>query len=368
MRDNFENHRLRTLLWIVKQLEERPMSLKELNLRWTRDVSLSGGLDIERRTFFNYIRAIDDLLHITIECERSGSYRYRIVEKERSSLRQWMQKNFEQQLALERGFDLGDRIIMEEAPRGQKHLEMLICAMTNNMKVHIRYADFNSDDEEIFDGAPYALKLYQQRWYVVIKDDEDEQLYVLSLDRILEMEVLGQQFQMDPSFDAREFFKHSFGVRVIPDEEPREVLLKVKAAQVPYMRSLPLHPSQVELEYHPGEYSIFQLTVVPTIELTMKLLSMGLLVEVLAPQDLREAIANEAMNLYQVYHGESKKEIAKFRAELYVCLKDMRSDDTGELSLTEDEAYAYAYSVSDSAIENDMQFNTPQGLAELWTM
>lgn len=31
----FENHRLRTLIWIVRKLQRRPMSLLELNELWT---------------------------------------------------------------------------------------------------------------------------------------------------------------------------------------------------------------------------------------------------------------------------------------------------------------------------------------------
>lgn len=76
MRHNFENHRLRTLFWIVRELDKHPMSLRELNDKWMMDVDLSGGEEIERRTFSNYINAIWDLFRLEIQCERKNNYRY----------------------------------------------------------------------------------------------------------------------------------------------------------------------------------------------------------------------------------------------------------------------------------------------------
>lgn len=299
MRDNFENHRLRTLLWIVEQLEVRPMSLAELNERWKRDVGLSKGSEIERRTFLNYIHAIEDMLHIYIECDRKDHYRYSIVDRDRSGLTKWMQKNFEQQMALERGFELGDRIMMEETPAGLEYLMRLIEAMKNNQKVVVRIKEFFDDEICDYLGAPYLLRNYQQRWYVVLRDDEIGYC-VLPLDRIVSMETLEEPFKMDKAFCARDFFKYSFGIRVV-DEPPSQIRLKVKDVQCGYLRTLPLHHSQRVVETHKN-YSVFELTVVPTVELTMKILSMGNLVEVLAPQTFRDLIVEEAENLYKVYH------------------------------------------------------------------
>lgn len=299
MKSEFENHRLRSMLWIIRELEKRPMSLSELNRRWVMDEGLSGGEEIERRTFCNYIHGIADLWGMDIECDRKNKYRYKIVNRKDTSLSDWMMANFEQQLALERGFNLHNRILVEEAPRGQKNLRILIDAMKTNCMVRFSFKDFNVDEPFEVVGAPYALKMYQQRWYVVIKDEYG--LTPFSLDRIHELELTDESFEMDPEFDAKDYFKYSFGVRTIEGEQPSRVLLKVNRAQCDYMRYLPLHHSQKELERH-QDFSIFELTVVPTIELTMKLMSMGELVEVLEPADLRETMIEESEYLFQVYH------------------------------------------------------------------
>lgn len=94
--------------------------------------------------------------------------------------------------------------------------------------------------------------------------------------------------------------RYSFGTRTFWEHEPEVVRIKVCAGQVPYMRTLPQHHSQKEVETH-TDYSVFEMLLVPTIELTMKLLSMGSLVEVLAPASLRKTMAEEAAELYRVY-------------------------------------------------------------------
>ena len=82
MRDTKENHRLRALLWIVRLLEKHgALTLKEINEYWCADESLSDGVPIERRTFYNYKNAIADLLKIMIECDQRDENRYKIVAR-----------------------------------------------------------------------------------------------------------------------------------------------------------------------------------------------------------------------------------------------------------------------------------------------
>lgn len=129
-------------------------------------------------------------------------------------------------------------------------------------------------------------------------------MHVYSLDRIVQLELTRETFVMDPLFDAQEYFRYAFGVRVEKDNEPQTVRLKVAAVQRQYFRTLPLHHSQREVETA-DEYSIFELNVALTIELTMQILYYGSLVEVLQPQVLREVVADEASRLYDVYADEN---------------------------------------------------------------
>lgn len=298
-KSGFENHRLRTLIWIVRKLQRGPKSLRELNELWVDDESLSGGNEIERRTFNNYVRAIWDLFHIDIECQLHNDYRYKIVSAEVSPVTSHLMDNFEQMTALGNSRNLEDRVVVDKAPCGAEFLEKIMEAMEKSRKITIDFHNFNTEEGFSITGAPYCVKLYQQRWYVVIRED-DNYIDTYSLDRITNLEIKKEKFVIDPKFNAEEFFRYSFGVRVNLEEEPSLIMLKVKDVQREYFRTLPLHASQREIVTE-DEYSIFTLEVVPSIELTMKIMSYGFLVEVLEPGFLREVVMEEVKSLYNTY-------------------------------------------------------------------
>ncbi|MBO4370659.1 MAG: WYL domain-containing protein, partial [Paludibacteraceae bacterium] len=68
-----------------------------------------------------------------------------------------------------------------------------------------------------------------------------------------------------------------------------------------YVRTLPLHHSQKEVETT-DEYSIFEYYMVPKWNFMMELLSMEDAVEVLEPQHFRELVANQIKDMYRVYY------------------------------------------------------------------
>lgn len=295
----FENHRLRTLIWIIRKLQRRPMSLRELNELWVDDVDISGGREIERRTFTNHLHAILDLFQIYIECNRHNDYKYKIMSSEISPVSNLIINNFEQNLALGNATKLEGRVLVDRAPMGAEHLEKIMEAMEKSRQITIEFQNFNTEEQFTVTGDPYCVKLYQQRWYVVLHDDEDI-TDTYSLDRITHVRMERSKFKMDPVFDAEEFFRYSFGVRVNDECEPDIIKLKVAAVQRGYFRTLPLHHSQREIETH-EDYSIFTIEVVPTIELIMKIFSYGYLVEVLEPTYYRELVKEELQETYDMY-------------------------------------------------------------------
>lgn len=70
--------------------------------------------------------------------------------------------------------------------------------------------------------------------------------------------------------------------------------------QTKYLRSLPLHSSQEEIETTP-EYSVFRIRVRPTYDFERALLSYGATLEVLKPLSLRERIAKEIREMVNHY-------------------------------------------------------------------
>ena len=80
----------------------------------------------------------------------------------------------------------------------------------------------------------------------------------------------------------------------------KRVKLKVASYQANYIRAVPLHHSQKEVERNEN-YSIFELWLRPSDDLTREILWHGEAIEVLAPLELRKEVANKIENMSRKY-------------------------------------------------------------------
>ena len=74
----------------------------------------------------------------------------------------------------------------------------------------------------------------------------------------------------------------------------------VKNNQQKFFRSLPLHPSQNEIETK-DDYSIFEYYIQPAFDFQQTILSFGESVEVLAPEWLRTEITEKIKKMMEIY-------------------------------------------------------------------
>ena len=309
--ETYTNQRMRTCLWIVNTLERhKALTREEINDLWVHDASISDGKDMERRTFYNYLLAISSLLKIVIECDKRDRFRYKITARfddDRTS--KWLISSFATSEAVASSADIRERVLLEDIPSGYEYLNPIMEAMRTGRKITFEYQRFEEGASHTVKNAePYCVKLYHQRWYVLVKEqrtllvshDRIEEMHVYSLDRIRSLDVTNEGFEIDPLFDAKEYFRFAFGTRVEKDNPPCSVKLKVSAVQVPYLRTLPLHHSQREIETT-AEYSIFELNVALTVELYLQILYYGSLVEVLEPEDLCDIIHVEVHKMAELY-------------------------------------------------------------------
>ena len=106
---------------------------------------------------------------------------------------------------------------------------------------------------------------------------------------------------MPNSFTPSEFFDEYYGVIINGEQAVEKINLKVSARQANYLRSLPLHHSQQEIE-RTTECSIFQLTLCPTYDFQQEILRNCEDIEVLEPSWLRTEIADNIKKMYEKYH------------------------------------------------------------------
>jgi predicted DNA-binding transcriptional regulator YafY len=135
---------------------------------------------------------------------------------------------------------------------------------------------------------PYLLKENKNLWYLVGRDVHQDKIRTLALDRISSIRLTDRIFTPDKSFDASQFFLYSFGIGTYSGV-PETIVLKSDPVQARYILANPLHPTQQVKEVESG-FMEFSLTVIPSDELRMQILSYGPRVEVLRPRWLRREI------------------------------------------------------------------------------
>ena len=289
-------------VWLIETIyRAKRITFKE---RWRENVEMSGGEYIPLRTFNNWRYAIQDMFGLFIENERCGDYRYYIENEEdisNNGLRSWIYSTYCVGNALAGCQGIKDRILLEYVPSGQQYLHTIIDAMKENRVLNITYKSFWSEKERTYNVQPLCIKLFRQRWYLVVRYDKPGYSpWVCALDRILMLEKTEETFTMPKDWDAEEYFDGFIGVLCYDDCKKEIVKIKVSTSQANYLRSLKLHESQEEVERNDG-HSIFTYYLRPTYDFQQELLWNGEEVEVLEPQWLRNEMAKRIERMLDLY-------------------------------------------------------------------
>ena len=297
---------LNRYIWLVDTLVragQRGLTFEEINDKYRYNDSISNGGEYALRTFHDHRKVVEELFGIEIVCNRSDN-RYYIRDtdniKSPGYFRKWLLETISLNNTIAANKRLRDRILLEEVPSTTPALVPLLSAMRENITVNFQYHPFDKDVVNPYnDFQPWTLKMYKRRWYVYGSVPE-KGLRIFSLDRISDVEPTGQFFRLPEDFDAEAVFFGTFGAYVTVKDEPQTILIKTDEWQAKYLRSLPLHKSQEEVERTP-EYTIFSLFVKPTYDLKQEILTMNTHAEVLAPAAFREEIKADLATMLEKY-------------------------------------------------------------------
>lgn len=311
---------LRRHIWILSKLYENPrgFTYKEFAEEWERTTLNSRQTALPKRTFADCLRAIEEAFDITISSDARNGYRYQIVNREwlaKDTVKDWLLSAFAVNGLLQDSESLRDRIMYEEVPSGNRWLLPILDAMKGNHIVKLDYQDYFDAEPRVVLLEPYCVRVFRQRWYVIgvmrnePKEDEPTELTNqghirrYALDRIQYMERTDETFKMPRQFSVESYFADAFGIIVEP-EEYRVERIRLKVTDInhrrQYLRSLPLHNSQREVEKH-GDYSVFEVRVMPTYDFIQQILSMGSEIEVLSPDYVREEVKGRIRGMVSAY-------------------------------------------------------------------
>lgn len=270
------------------------MTLGEISDLW-RQQEESDGQELSRTTFNRHRDSILDIFGVIIECDRKDGYRYYIENEEvlkENSIQNWMFSTLSVSNMLEGNAGLQDRILLESIPSGDDKLRLIIDAMRENRRMKIQYHKYSNSESKIYTLEPYCLKLYNRRWYMLVKKtdataaNEDNgkkcDLFIFSLDRIESIELLQTKFTVNKYFDAEAYFNDCFGIMVDGSLKAERIVLRAYGLEPFYLRDLPIHHTQKEIK-KTEEYTDYELKLRPAEDFIEHLLSLSTRVRVMEP-------------------------------------------------------------------------------------
>ena len=295
-------------IWLLDTLlNSCPLTIEEINMLWDA-CPASDGRPIPLRTFHEQRKGIKEMFGVEIVCDRSHGNVYYVKNPEvldKQKVAKWLLHKY----SIPQGFatfnSMRDRVLLEEIPLGTTFLNPIIEAMQKNVELQIDYQRYESEQEgenlQEFHVQPYALKVFNRRWYLLGYIKEKHDLRTIALDRILDLKILSTSFELPEDFDARKYFANVIGIFVNNDLPVTKVMIRAYGTQAEYLRSTPLHKSQTEGRSKYREFAEFTYRLCITPELICQLLAMGDTVEVLEPQKLREEMKERISKIFNYY-------------------------------------------------------------------
>ena len=306
-----QNKLFQRLIWLVDTIYSAGhITREEIDRRWA-----NSGYNDEHasrygeRNFHRHKDTIYEMFGIEIVCNRSTK-EYSLAslgDMENGGIRSWLIDTFAINNMVNLAGDMKKRILFEPIPEGTRFLSPIVSAMREGRQLFVTYQRFEKPLPHSFLLAPYCLKVFKQRWYLVGKPEdhpEEDSPRIYALDRMKDICATDKPFHMPKDFNPSRFFAAQFGVdRSVTHAE--RVLIKVTAATSNYIRTLPIHGSQVELERN-EQYSIFCFRIAPTYDFIQELRKHGATLEVLEPAYLREEFRQESTRLGLLYSTGKK--------------------------------------------------------------
>ena len=290
-------------LWLLNTLlQYKRLTFDEIRNKWEASY-MSEGKTLSLRTFHMHRHAVEEMFQVSVECDISDGYKYYIEDADsiaEDRARKWLLNSFNVSNMVSEGKMLKDRILLEDIPQGTEYLSDIIEAMRNNWVLEVDYKPFYEDKSKIYHVEPYCMKVFQHRWYVLGKFRELNGLRHFSLDRVNGIVQTKETFVYPEDFSPEDYYKNVIGIWTNEKYKPVDVVIRAYGLQSKYLRTLPLHETQEEINTT-GEYVDFRYKLCVTNDLVRELLAKGADVEVLEPYYLKKKLINAAFEILKKY-------------------------------------------------------------------
>jgi len=286
---------------IIKKLRKHPATFKEIERYLTEESEIHAyNFVTSIRTFQRDLADIRSLYGIDIQFNRSEK-KYYIVDDDNTELKERIIEAFDTYNALNMSDRLSKHIHFEKrCSNGSEHLFGILHAIKNKLRLSFWHQKFHDENPSQRHVAPYALKEFKNRWYLVAKDEKDERIKSFALDRIKVIEITKRHFDYPSDFDINSHFRYCFGIMGPNSEKPHEIILSIDPYHGKYIKSMPLHETQ-KIISDTKEELLISLQLYITFDFIMELCAMHELVKIIKPQILINQMKKILQNTLKAY-------------------------------------------------------------------
>lgn len=187
--------------------------------------------------------------------------------------------------------------------------DVVTTAWAERRQIRISYQAKDSSVPRSYICEPYYIEPSPTGYafYVIARVGEHKEVSVLKLERIQQAELMDTEFSIMPGFDVLAYLTSAWAV-MGPDLDQQliEVQLRFTARVEARVKESRWHPSQ-KVENITGGGCIVTFQIAKTLEMIPWLRGWGCDVEVIAPPELRQDIADDADRTDQMYKAISPK-------------------------------------------------------------
>ena len=291
-------------IWLLNTIVRGPISRAVIDEKWAHSSANEYKQDyLPESNFHRWKSTVEMLFDVHIKCNAYNEYYIEEASDLRGTdLRLRLLNLMSMDSLLKDSKELSDQILFEPIPSGEKFLAPIIEALRDKTAIEMTYQGFTKDYPATFIVEPYCLKMFKQRWYVLAYSPGIDKMRVYGLDRIHAIEPTTEKYQLPKNFDAERCFRDAYGVTVLGDkQQPEKIVISIDEYQANFLRTLPLHSSQKEIEPING-YPAFSFYLYPADEFLRELYAYGSNLEVHEPKWLREDFAKDAARINKIYN------------------------------------------------------------------
>ena len=184
---------------------------------------------------------------------------------------------------------------------GVQYIEPILNAILEHKAIEIEYQKAGQEPETKV-ISPYILKEVGGHWYMIGFDNLKTSLTKnYSLDKILAVKLSKEDYYIDDSFDASQFFKYSFGIYHTYKSKPQKIKLAFKEPYINTIINYPLSRFQTHSLSKDGKTLTVNLELYDSYEIVQEILKYGASVKVLAPASLAQKIKEIAEEVVRGY-------------------------------------------------------------------